>query len=148
MKKVLLCICTTFLVFSNINGQVFKSSNSIEPNATFIASKTVPNLDNDSFKDINLNVFYELVSIDLPSTKLSYSFEKKELNGKVFIFKSIYDTESKIKSISVSCDDSKYLNLKLQNFSNNTDLQSKQHYCTRILVDCLGWLVDVLFNKN
>lgn len=148
MKNIFFGLIATVLLWSNNSiSQTLKISNSSENFAVFIATKTIPTSDNFLLKDLNYSKFYEIKSYAIKSTELSYSFDKIEIKGVVFIVKTVYDENKNIKTVSVSSSDAVKLNSILQNVINQ-DSVARLAGCSKYsyggsLLDCFLALFDI-----
>jgi hypothetical protein len=130
MKKIFFGLIATVLLWSNTTiSQTLKISNSLENNATFIPSKTITANDDLLLKESNYSKFFEIKSYAVKSTILSYSFDKVESNGAIYLLKTVYDENKNIKTISISSNDASKLSTSLQT-GINQNLASRASGCT------------------
>lgn len=141
---VLFLLMVTKISYSQV--KTLKTSNSSELNATFVPSATITTKDAPIFKDANLNIFYELKKSVPASSKLYYSLDKTDKNGKTFILKTVYDADKTVNSLSISCSDDTLLKSKLL---STTVPENVSNGCTRYnysLSGCWQALYDYIFN--
>jgi hypothetical protein len=149
MKSLFKITVLSLLMIAKISYAQVKTpltSSSIELNATFVPSSTIASKDAPIFKDINLNTFYEIKKSIPTSTKLFYSLDQTEKNGKIFILKTVYDTDKNVNSLSVSCNDASLIKSKIQSTPVSEKVYKECNRYHYTLSGCWLAIIDYIFN--